>query len=177
MGFFLKVDFDALYRDHYVRVFGLCLRMLRGRAQAEDATQEVFVRAYRALDRYDTRQPFAAWVLGIAGNHCVDLIRRRAREPRLFGDPDAEVAGLESEAPEPPDALVDAERGEELHAAIAALPDKYRLPLVLTYYNEWSYDQVAAELGITRNHVGVLLLRARRSLRRALAASPEESRR
>ena len=170
----MKVDFDALYRDHYGRVFGLCLRLLRRPAQAEDATQEAFVRAYRALDSYDTSQPFAAWVLGIASNHCIDLIRRSTREPAPFGVGEVEVERIEAEAPAPEDALADAERNEEIRSAIEALPDKYRLPLVLAYYNEWSYDEIAAELGITRNHVGVLLLRARRTLRRALTARDEE---
>jgi RNA polymerase sigma-70 factor (ECF subfamily) len=170
----LRIDFDALYRSHYRRVFGLCLRLLGQPAQAEDAAQEVFVRAYRALASYDTTQPFAAWVLSIASNHCIDLIRRRAKEPGLFDDPDTGIAGLESEAPAALEMLVDAERGAEIRAAIAALPDKYRLPIVLAYYSEWSYDEIAAELDVTRNHVGVLLLRARQLLRRALAAFDEE---
>jgi len=167
----LKIDFDALYRRHYGRVFGACLRLLGRRALAEDAAQEVFVRAYRSLDRYDERQPFDRWVLAIASHHCVDLLRRRAREPLRFDDP--ETAGAASEPPVPAtlDVLVDAERDDELRAAIAALPEKYRLPLVLAYYNEASYEEIATTLGITRNHVGVLLLRAKQSLRRALESS------
>jgi RNA polymerase sigma-70 factor (ECF subfamily) len=171
----LRIDFDALYRSHYRRVFGLCLRLLGQPPQAEDAAQEVFVRAYRALESYDANQSFAGWVLSIASNHCIDLIRRRAKEPGLFDDPDTAIAGLESEAPAALEMLVDTEQGATIRAAIAALPDKYRLPIVLAYYNEWSYDEIAAELDITRNHVGVLLLRARRLLRRELAASDEES--
>lgn len=90
----------------------------------------------------------------------------------MFGDAEAELAGLE--VPDATAALEDAERGAELRAAIEALPDKYRLPIVLAYYSEWSYDHIAAELGITRGHVGVLLLRARRALRRGLSAVAEE---
>ena len=165
----MKAEFDALYRDHYRRVFGLCLKLLRLPVQAEEAAQEVFVRAYRAFDRYDSGQPFSAWVLGIASNHCIDLIRRRRREADLYGDADAERAALEAETPDALEALADAERAAEIRAAVDGLPDKYRVPLVLAYYNEWSYDEIAAELGITRNHVGVLLLRGRRSLRSALA--------
>jgi RNA polymerase sigma-70 factor (ECF subfamily) len=171
----LKVDFEALYRDHYRRVFGLCRRLLGRTAQVEDATQEVFVRAYRALDRYDTHQPFAAWILSIASNHCVDLLRTRARDGKLFGDVDAEIGELESSVQTPLDTLVDAERAAEIQAAIAALPDKYRLPIVLAYYNESSYDEIARTLGIERNHAGVLLLRAKQMLRRSLAAAQEES--
>jgi RNA polymerase sigma-70 factor (ECF subfamily) len=167
----LKVDFRALYRDHYQRVFGLCRRLLGRTGQAEDATQEVFVRAYRALDRYDSHQPFAAWILSIAGNHCVDLLRMRARDRKLFGDADAEVNELESSAPAPLDTLVDAERAAQIQAAIAALPEKYRVPIVLAYYNESSYDEIAHTLGVDRNHAGVLLLRAKQLLRRSLAAA------
>lgn len=174
MGMQLRADFHTLYQDNYRRVFGLCLRLLAAPAQAEDAAQEAFLRAYRAMDSYDGSQPFAAWVLGIASHHCIDLIRRRAREPDLFADPDAELAGLEAAGQGALDALVDAQRGDEIRAAIARLPDKYRLPIVLAYYGEWSYEQIAAELGITRNHVGVLLLRARQALRRLLDRSTGE---
>jgi len=171
----LKIDFAALYRSHYPRVFGLCRRLLGRTASAEDATQEVFVRAFRALDRYDSSQPFAAWVLGIASNHCIDLVRRRAHGAKLFDDFETDTAELEAAAPTALDSLVDAERATEIRAAIASLPDKYRLPIVLAYYNESSYDEIAHTLGITRNHVGVLLLRARQQLRRDLAASQGEA--
>ncbi len=169
----MKIDFEAMYRDHYRRVFGLCLRLLGRSAQAEDATQEVFVRAYRALDRYDTHQPFAAWILSIASNHCIDLVRRRTRGAKLFDHLDTDAAELEAPAPTALDTLVDAERANEIRTAIAALPDKYRLPIVLAYYNESNYDEIAHALGVTRNHVGVLLLRAKQLLRRALASEAE----
>jgi RNA polymerase sigma-70 factor (ECF subfamily) len=171
----LKVDFEAEYRSGYGRVFGLCLRLLGRNVQAEDAAQEVFVRAYRALDRYDRAQPFAAWVLGIARHHCIDLLRRRRSSEPRFGDAAAELAAAQSEGAEGVDVLVDAEQASEVRAAITALPEKYRVPIVLAYYQELSYDEIAASLGITRNHVGVLLLRAKQILRRALARSEEES--
>jgi RNA polymerase sigma-70 factor (ECF subfamily) len=164
----VKVDFDALYRSHYGRVFGLCLRLLGRRAQAEDAAQEVFVRAYRSLDAYDPQQPFERWILGIASHHCIDLLRRRPREHLSFDDVDADAAALDTQTPATLDALVDAERAEEVRTAIAALPAKYRIPVVLAYYRESSYDEIAAALGITRNHVGVLLLRAKQMLRARL---------
>lgn len=171
----MKIDFETLYRDHYRRVFGLCRRLLGRSVQAEDAAQEVFVRAYRALDRYDTHQPFAAWILSIASNHCVDALRGRARDGKIFDDVATEIDALDASTPGALETLVDAERGAEIRDAIAALPDKYRLPIVLAYYNDANYDEIAHALGITRNHVGVLLLRAKQLLRRSLAASQEES--
>ena len=68
------------------------------------------------------------------------------------------------------------ERGAKVRAAIAALPEKYRLPILLAYYDEASYDDIAEALGLSRNHVGVLLLRGKQALRKALAPSEEESR-
>jgi RNA polymerase sigma-70 factor (ECF subfamily) len=173
-GGYLSVDFDALYQTHYRRVFGLCLRLLGRAAQAEDAAQEVFVRAYRSRLEYDATAPFAAWVLRIASNHCIDLIRRRTKERDLFGDADDAIDAVDRAASSTLDALIDEQRGAEVRAAVAALPDKYRIPLTLAYYNELNYDEIAAQLGITRNHVGVLLLRARRSLRQSLATATEE---
>jgi RNA polymerase sigma-70 factor, ECF subfamily len=171
----LKLDFEALYRDHYRRVFGLCRRLLGHAAQAEDATQEVFVRAYRALERYDTHQPFAAWISSIASNHCIDLLRGRARDGKLFDDFETDARELEAPTPAALDTLVEAERGADIRAAIGALPEKYRLPIVLAYYNDSNYDEIAHSLGITRNHVGVLLLRARQSLRSALIEHQEQT--
>ena len=174
-GYVLKIEFEALYRDHYRRVFGLCRRLLGRSTQAEDAAQEVFVRAYRSLDRYDAHQPFAAWILSIAANHCVDLLRSRARDGKLFDEFDTEIDVLDASAPGALDTLVDEQRSAEIRDAIAALPDKYRLPIVLAYYNDANYDEIAHALGVTRNHVGVLLLRAKQLLRHSLAASQEES--
>ncbi len=172
----MKVDFEAEYRSSYGRVFGLCLRLLGGTVLAEDAAQDAFVRAYRALDRYDPAQPFVAWVIGIARNHCIDLLRRRRHGELRFGDEAAELAAAESESTEGIDALMITERGAKVRAAIAALPEKYRLPILLAYYDDASYDEIAEALGLSRNHVGVLLLRGKQALRKALAPSEEESR-
>jgi RNA polymerase sigma-70 factor, ECF subfamily len=171
----LKVDFEAEYRNCYGRVFRLCFRLLGRTVQAEDAAQDAFVRAYRALDGYDPAQPFVAWVLGIARHRCIDLLRRRRGGERHFGDEAAEIAAAQSEQAEGIDALVGTERSSSVRAAIAALPEKYRVPIVLAYYDELSYDEIAAALGISRNHVGVLLLRGKHALRRALAPSEEDS--
>jgi RNA polymerase sigma factor (sigma-70 family) len=93
-----------------------------------------------------------------------------------FGDEAAELAAAESESTEGIDALVISERGGRVRAAIAALPEKYRLPILLAYYDDASYDEIAEALGLSRNHVGVLLLRGKQALRKTLAPSEEESR-
>lgn len=166
----MKTSFEQLYRTHYARVRGLCRHLLGRAAPADDAAQEVFMRAYRAFDKYDSKQPFAPWIMRIASNHCVDIVRRRAHEKRLFAAAAAEPAELADDEPGALAALLDDERIDGLRTAVAALPEKYRIPLVLAYYRESSYDEIAETLGVTRNHVGILILRAKRKLRDALAA-------
>jgi RNA polymerase sigma-70 factor (ECF subfamily) len=159
-------DFAELYKTHYRRVFGLCRYLLNSFDAAEDATHEVFLRAQRKLATYDPSLPFSSWLSGIASNHCIDLLRRRSTEKRIFED------GGENPA-EPPatgvvsplNELIAAERGQDVRKALSELPDRYRIPLVLAYYNEMSYDEIAQALGLARNNVATLIFRGKQQLR------------
>jgi RNA polymerase sigma-70 factor (ECF subfamily) len=160
-----NVVFQILYKDYYPRVFGLCRRILNSPTLAEDATQEAFMRAYKKFDSYDDTQPFWQWIATIANHHCIDLLRQRGRTKSLFGEEVAEVETLESADIALESQVITSENGVALNVAIAALPDKYRVPLVLAYFFEASYEQIAEDLSINQNHVGVLLLRAKQMLR------------
>lgn len=163
--------FEILYRDYYARVFGLCRRLLNSSDLAEDAVQEVFMRAYRSFGKYDADQPFWQWIAAIASNYCIDQLRGRVRKEALFGNeiPDLEAAP-NAEVPVV-SALIAHEDAGALNQAIAALPDRYRVPLVLAYFHQSSYDDIAQQLNVSRNHVGVLLLRAKQRLRDRLTAT------
>jgi RNA polymerase sigma-70 factor (ECF subfamily) len=160
--------FAEHYRTHYRRVFGLCRQMLKASERAEDAAQEVFLRAHRAIDSYDEAQPFAGWILRIASNHCVDVLRRAKKERQLFGTETDERIAAEADDTDVLGELLATESAAEVKAAVESLPEKYRLPLVLCYYGDASYEDVAASLGITRTHAGALICRAKQQLRRAL---------
>src|SRR2546425_9509684 len=80
--------FADVYRAFFPRVFGLCRRLLGSPEAAEDATSEVFLRAQRNLRGYDLGLPFAPWLFGIASHYCLDQLRRRRAEQRLFEAPD-----------------------------------------------------------------------------------------
>jgi RNA polymerase sigma-70 factor (ECF subfamily) len=163
-----EAAFAEHYRQYYRRVLGLC-RQLLGRLQpAEDAAQEVFLRAYRARASYDPTRPFEGWILTIASNYCVDVVRRRRKEASLFGSESDERLAAEADDSDVLGDVLSEERAAEVKTAIAALPERYRLPLVLAYYRDASYDEVAAALGITRTHAGALICRAKQALRRAL---------
>lgn len=167
--------FAELYRAFSRRVYGLCRKLLGPGPAAEDARSEVFVRARQALDRYDPARPFGPWILTIASHHCLNLLRRQQRERRLFT---AEGLAAERDADPAPSPLLQLQSAEEqrrLRAAIEALPENYRIPLVLKYYGELSYDEIADQLQLRRDNVAVLLFRAKRKLREAMTASDEET--
>jgi RNA polymerase sigma-70 factor, ECF subfamily len=164
----VNVAFDILYREYYVRVFGLCRRLLNSTTLAEDATQETFMRAYRKFNRYDTSKPFWQWISSISSNHCIDLLRQKNRQEALFGEETDEQEQIISTGDEPLTAIMKAENAGILAPLVQELPDKYRVPLILSYFNGSSYDEIADDLSISRNHVGVLLLRAKQQLRKSL---------
>lgn len=163
-----EVDFDKLYQTHYGRILRLCRQMLGSRDRAEDAAQEVFMRAYRNRTAYDGAQPFEGWIVRIATHHCIDLLRRRGKEARLFGLEAEEHMAAIADGADVPDELLTAERADALNVAIETLPERYRLPLVLVYFGGHSYDETAARLGLTRTHVGALICRAKQALRKTL---------
>ena len=155
-------------------VFRLCLRLLRDREEARDAAQETFVRAWGAIGTYDPAQPFAPWLLRIARNHCIDLVRRRlppARRVELdAGDAD-EVHRLEIEdldARRADEQLERAEAASTLGVAVAALPANYREVIHLFHLEHMSYKEIAATMEVPIGTVMTWLYRARAKLREAL---------
>ena len=164
-----SATFDELYKAHYVRVFGLCRRLLNSASLAEDASQETFLRAYRKFREYDGTRAFWPWISTIASRHCIDQLRRLSHTTALFGDETAEMEMMAGSDQSAISLMVTSEQATTVSAAIDQLPDKYRVPLVLSYFDDYSYDQIAASLDVTRSHVGVLLLRGRQQLRGQLA--------
>ena len=167
------IAFGQVYGEFASRVFGLCRKMLGSHAEAEDATSEVFERAYQSLDSYDRERPFDRWILTIASRHCLNRLRRERLEKRLFHEESVE-APAPAAAASPLVALEGKEQRRVLLDAIDALPENYRLPLVLKYYGDLSYDEIAEELGTTKNNVAVLLHRAKRELRSSVGTLRKE---
>jgi RNA polymerase sigma-70 factor (ECF subfamily) len=150
---------ELLYRRDGSRVLRYCLRCLRRPADAEDAVQQTFLQAHRALGRGVEPVAEATWLLTIARNVCltrVDAIRRRARV-EFAEDPNvlAEVVGADDAAPE---------LSVEVVEALARLPERQRLVLFLREWQELSYAEIAVALETTESAVETLLFRARRSL-------------
>jgi RNA polymerase sigma-70 factor (ECF subfamily) len=166
-------DAEALaeiYRLYRRRVFGLCRYLLGSRESAEDAAGEVFLKLQRSITSYDGSIPFPRWLLRVAGNQCIDALRRRKRGQQVIAELEEEAAAVEapSQEPSPLHAVLGAEERAQVRDAIARLPENYRMPLVLRYYGELSYDEIAQQLGLQRNYVAALIFRAKQELRRKL---------
>ena len=167
-------EFEELYRQSSDRVLGLCLRMLGARDEAEDAAAEAFLKAHRALARYDPARPFASWILTIASRVCLDRLRRRRLERRLFVPPAEDPAEPVALADRQLRRLLAGESRRRVRRALAGLPERDRQVLVMRYYGELAYDEIASALDLKRNHVAVLIHRAKQRLRLAMAASVTE---
>jgi RNA polymerase sigma factor (sigma-70 family) len=163
-------DADAwgdLYREYAPAIFRFCRRAMPTREDAEDATMEIFMKLRDKLAQYDEGRSFTAWLYKVAANHCWDLLRRR----KLRQDKETEDV---TEVPlETPDAnqlerLIEERTSEEVRKALDKLGVRARMALVMRYYSDMSYDEIADALGVRRAFVGVVLLRARHELRQAL---------
>ena len=151
------------------RVFGLCRLLLGSTEMAKDATSEVFVRTLQAMDRYDVSLPFVPWVIAIARNHCLDLLRRRKLENRLFTAEPADEPRLSSPSPSPLGELLGKEERARVREALDGLAERSRVALVLRYYEDLGYAEIGQALGLTAQGVGTLIFRAKRELRERLA--------
>lgn len=163
-----------IHRRLFRRILGLCWHMLGSREDAEDSSSDVFMRLPRAISTYDGSIPFERWLFSIAGHHCIDLLRRRTREQRLFTDQDVEPLPVAISPTSPLNDLVRREKQDAVREAIARLPAKFRVPLTLRYYSELSYDEIAAQLNMKRSHVATLIFRAKQELRQKLTGHAEE---
>jgi len=163
-------DADAwgeLYRNFAPAIFRFCRRALPTREDAEDATMEIFMKLRDKLSQYDETRSFSAWLYRVAANHCWDILRRRKiRQDKETED--VEDVPLEHPDPNQLDKLIEQKTSEEVRHALQKLGARARMALVLRYYSDMSYDEIADELGVRRAFVGVVLLRARHELRQAL---------
>jgi RNA polymerase sigma-70 factor (ECF subfamily) len=159
-----------LYGLYAPAIFRFCRRALHTREDAEDATTEIFMKVRQKLGTYDSTRPFTAWLYKVASNHCWDLLRRRRiRQDLETGD--IETLPLEHPDPSQLEKLQLDHDTKHVRAGLAKLPDRARMALVLRYFSDMSYDEIADTLGVRRAFVGVLLLRARHQLRDVLAES------
>src|SRR3989304_2248218 len=155
--------FAMLVEAYQIPVFNLCLRMLGEPGEAEDAAQESFLRAYRGLARYDSERPFGTWLLSIASHYCIDQLRKR-RLQFISVEEEMPAQMAADPHPGPEEALSLAQREEALSHLLAALAPQDRAAIVLRYWYDLSYAEIAAALSLSVPAAKSRLHRARRLL-------------
>lgn len=145
-------------------VYNLTYRMLGDSVEAEDATQEAFLKAYGNLTRYDHNRSFKTWLLSIASNHCIDRLRKRRMQFVSIDEPIQATLSLASEDPQPEQAAMSSERSGQIQQLLDDLEPDYRLAVVLRYWYDYSYAEIAETMETTESAIKSRLFRARRML-------------
>jgi RNA polymerase sigma-70 factor (ECF subfamily) len=164
---------EKAYRElvelYQPRVFSLALRMVRRVEDAEDVTQETFVRMFRALDRYDPSRAFGAWLFSIAARLAIDQLRRRKRQPvsltQLDEDDEVYTIDVEDRGLRPDELTVHGEEERHTRALIDSLPAHYRVVVLLRHQHDLSYEEIAETLSLPLGTVKARIHRARALLK------------
>jgi len=150
-----KAAYSTLAQRHYRHIFALCLGMLANVHDAEDVAQEALLKGFQSIRGLARPERFEPWILRIAKNLCVDLLRRRKRAKKLPVEPEPTTGGPSRE-------------NHDLERAIARLPEKLRLPLTMFYFEQKDAASVARKLGISPSLIYERLRTAREELHRLL---------
>jgi len=158
--------FEQIVRGFQRQVYGLCLRLLSNEAEASEVAQEAFLRAWSNLDRYDARRPFELWLMAIARNLCLDLLRRRSRVRTQ--DLDGMHESLTSGAPSQEEIVIEKQAHRSLEEAMETLGTSDREVLALYYVQRRTTRQIAEIMGVAPGTIMARLFRAREKLRRQM---------
>jgi RNA polymerase sigma-70 factor (ECF subfamily) len=161
---------ERLVERFQADVFGTVLRLVHERDTALELTNSIFFKALQHLDGYDPERALRPWLLRIATNEALNWIRsrRREREHVLSGEASAMAFDHLAGGADPEALALQTEQRDAVRAALARLSDHYRLILILRFFNDLSYAEIAAHTRQDANTVGVQLLRARKLLKQAL---------
>lgn len=168
-----EAAFAELLARYRAPVYNLCVRMLKNREDAEDIAQEVFVKVFAMLERYDERYAFRSWLFKIAANQCIDFIRKnrvklvRLDEPVDYRGEEIERQ-LPDDAPAPDQELEHEEVSRVLLAVTDELPPHYRSMIVLRHQEHLAYEEIAAIMDLPLGTVKARIHRARAMMKEKL---------
>jgi RNA polymerase sigma-70 factor (ECF subfamily) len=163
----IGADIEALVYTYYDALYRLALSILADADEAEDAVQETFIAADRALDQYRGQSSLKTWLFAIAINQCRQMLRQRKRRQTL-ADAWQIARSLLPRPPVPEETMTHAETEDVLRQAVAELKEKHRLPVILRYTHNMTAPEIAQVLGISEGTVHSRLHYARRELRQKL---------
>lgn len=164
--------FGTLVQRHQARVYGLCLRVIGDPDDAADAAQDAFIMAFRKLGQFRGDAAFTTWMHRVTVNSCYDVLRTRKRQPmlHLVGDEDSPVP---EPGPADPDHADEVAGTHDAAAALALIPQEFRIALVLADVQDVPYDEIARILDVPVGTVKSRVHRGRLALARAMGLGRE----
>ncbi len=156
--------FSRLVEAFQRPVYNLAYRMLGNADEAEEAAQETFIRLYTRFNTYDVNRKFSSWLFSIASHYCIDKLRRRRLTLLSLEDVAFHDYHLASNEERPEGAVVRDEKEELVHQLLDTLPEDYRAAVVLFYWYDLSYQEIAQILDSTESAIKSRLFRARKKL-------------
>lgn len=156
--------FTSIVEAYQRPVYNLCYRMLNNAEDAEDAAQETFLRAYRSIKQYDRSRQFSTWLLSIAAHYCIDQIRKHKMNIISLEDqPNQEIP---DKLPGPESTLSKREEQNRMRLLLEKLNPVDRAAVVMYYWYDYSYDEIARSLSLSESAVKSRLHRARKEMAR-----------
>ncbi len=168
--------FEAFVREYQDMVFATAVRLLANPVEAEDIAQTVFLRAFERFASIAASPTAAGWLKTVATNLCLNHLSRYRARWQFFSEldrPGEDAYAATLPAAPPGDAMEEASRGERLERAVQTLPDHQRVPLVLFHFEDMTYKEIAATLGVSLAKVRTDIHRGREALKRAMTGSYE----
>ncbi len=164
--------FTSLVENYQTAVFNLCYRILGEADEAEDASQETFLRVYRNLHRHDASRSFTNWLFSIASHHCIDILRKR-RMVWLELEDESQHPALREPSPDPEELAIRREASATLQNHLSRLAPEDRAMIVLRYWYNLSHEEIAEVRRTSPKAVKSRLHRAKRTLAEKIRPAQE----
>jgi RNA polymerase sigma-70 factor (ECF subfamily) len=162
-----QAAFSQIVNKYQKPVYNICYHMLKNGEEAEDAAQEVFLRAFSKLDTYDEERQFSTWLFAIASHYCMD--RWKKRRFQLVSWDDLKNMLSDRETAQPEKVMMNIEASQEVHDMLQDLRPDYRMVVILKYWHAMSYEQIADTMDTTVSTIKSKLFRARKMMANAAA--------
>lgn len=159
-----QAAFTKIVEAYQRPIFNLCYRMLGDAAEAEDAAQEAFIRAFMRIDSYDASRKFSSWLFSIASHYCIDKLRKRRIQWISWDDLPPWRWLPRDDKPQPEETMIEVEATQEVRTLLNTLPPDYRAAVVLKYWHNMPYEEIAAALDTTVSAIKSRLFRARKMM-------------
>lgn len=165
--------YELLLNRYRNLVYSIMFKMVRNAQEAEDLTQEAFMKAFNSLETFNEEFAFSTWLMKIASNNCIDFLRKRKlktysiHDPIQYKDEKIEI-DLPDQGPSPERSLLQVERRRMIEEAINKLPERYRYVIILRHKEEKSYEEISDILNLPLGTVKAQIFRAREILNRKL---------